>query len=137
MFLAPANCQQYFTENSGTITNLGFDGTNTYPPNLKYSICIRRPIGAECIEYTSQTFQLYDQVPFPTCDLSRDFLQVPNTDGVNPIICGSEFGPPPNMIRSKLKTQEGRVDLYTLRYEEQSENYARFTYFLLKLRLKE
>jgi len=40
---APAGCLQYYTDTSGTIESLNYDGRARFPNNLDYSICFRVP----------------------------------------------------------------------------------------------
>ena len=59
--LAPPHCLQYHKGTSGTIQNLGYNGNDTYQENLRYCICINRPIDTHCIKYTAEDFELDDR----------------------------------------------------------------------------
>lgn len=50
--LAPTGCDQYYTKASGTIKSFNFkaDGSSRYPPNMKYTMCIKAVNGATIVE---------------------------------------------------------------------------------------
>ena len=87
---------QYFPAPEGNIQSFGFE-SGSYPPDLKYRICIERDPKTQCIIYTKNTFDLDDQTYDPpldiNCDIYKDYLFVPNTIEINgPYFCRDQFG---------------------------------------------
>ncbi|XP_036219434.2 uncharacterized protein [Bactrocera oleae] len=62
--LAPAGCDQYYTEPSGQIKSFNYrDGINThYMTNLKYTICIKQTMTANLVEYIVNKFSLSSEL---------------------------------------------------------------------------
>ncbi|XP_075167971.1 uncharacterized protein LOC142240148 [Haematobia irritans] len=63
--LAPAGCNQYFTQPSGTIKSFNFheNGSSYYLPNMNYVMCIKSIPGATMIEYQTSKFSMSNEVP--------------------------------------------------------------------------
>ncbi|XP_039952977.1 uncharacterized protein LOC120769973 [Bactrocera tryoni] len=90
--LAPAGCDQYYTEPSGIIKSFNYrDGINTYyMTNMKYTICIKQTMTANAIEYTVNKFSLSSELPSEfyneachpfifTEGRQSDYLMIPNS----------------------------------------------------------
>ncbi|XP_030368866.1 uncharacterized protein LOC115619970 [Scaptodrosophila lebanonensis] len=58
--LAPAGCQQYYTEPTGTIRSFNHQSTigTMYMPDTSYTICIKSVATASMIEYTFSKFSM-------------------------------------------------------------------------------
>ncbi|EDW01768.1 uncharacterized protein LOC6559151 [Drosophila grimshawi] len=62
--LAPAGCEQYYTELTGTIRSFNYQpamGT-VYIPDTSYTICIKSTPSASMIEYTFSKFSMAQQI---------------------------------------------------------------------------
>ncbi|XP_022228595.2 uncharacterized protein LOC111078297 [Drosophila obscura] len=62
--LAPAGCQQFYTEPTGTIRSFNYQamlGSN-YMPDLNYNICIKSVASASMIEYAFSKFSMAMQI---------------------------------------------------------------------------
>ncbi|KAH8402460.1 hypothetical protein KR009_012045 [Drosophila setifemur] len=91
--LAPAGCEQYYTELSGTIRSFNYRsstlGTSNYMPDLSYNICIKSAPSASMIEYTFSKFSMsvqdgtaegYDEfchATVHTAGRQEDYLMIP------------------------------------------------------------
>ncbi|EDW79805.2 uncharacterized protein Dwil_GK17983 [Drosophila willistoni] len=58
--LAPAGCQQYYTESTGTIRSFNYQASldYNYMPSLSYTICIKSVPTTSVIEYTFKKFSM-------------------------------------------------------------------------------
>lgn len=90
--LAPAGCDQYYTEPTGLINSFNYRaGINTnYMTNLKYTICIKQTMTKNLIEYTVKKFSLSSELPIEfyneachpfifTEGRQSDYLMIPNS----------------------------------------------------------
>ncbi|KAH8371136.1 hypothetical protein KR093_006312, partial [Drosophila rubida] len=91
--LAPAGCQQYYTEQTGTIRSFNYQPAMGYPymPDTSYTICIKSTPSASMIEYNFSKFGLsvqtdevegYDEACHATVHTlgrQEDYLLIPQS----------------------------------------------------------
>ncbi|XP_055919943.1 uncharacterized protein LOC129951683 [Eupeodes corollae] len=65
--LAPAGCDQYYPDDSGTIKSFNFnDGKGIYPLNMEYVMCFGRAIDTTGLQITAESFNVgQDKDRFP------------------------------------------------------------------------
>ncbi|KAH8391060.1 hypothetical protein KR215_005397 [Drosophila sulfurigaster] len=91
--LAPAGCQQYYTELTGNIRSFNYQPTLSYPymPETSYTICIKSTPSASMIEYSFSKFSMsvqtddvegYDEACHATVHTQgrqEDYLLIPQS----------------------------------------------------------
>uniref|UniRef100_A0A1I8NRK2 CUB domain-containing protein n=1 Tax=Stomoxys calcitrans TaxID=35570 RepID=A0A1I8NRK2_STOCA len=118
--LAPAGCNQYYTQPTGTIRSFNYqeNAASYYLPNMNYVVCIKAGPDATMIEYQASKFSMSLELPslpgydgdchsyIQTDGRREDYLMIPQSHVANSVnivptyYCGTSLQTRPSLIAS-------------------------------------